>query len=312
MIYVFFAFSAFKQSIRLISVSYLRIIEPKPHLDFDNKIYNIQVFVQSDDKIMMIFTYLGIFFTGVAVGLVSTIFGVGGGILMVPLLSLILPISHLEAIATSLATIVFVAGFNTFNFSKKNVIVWSIVPWIALTSSFFAFISAELSTVLPETVLVLIFLIFLLNVAIRTFLIPHETAHNPPKSHSRLLPLAIGTASGLISGVTGIGGGGITTPMMLVTRLVKNIQAAPTSNAIMIFTTFFASLAFAIADPGKTNGLMLGYIHLDTALLLFAGSASISRIGVRMNQHIPLFWRKTVLGLLLLFICIRLVFLLLN
>jgi len=231
---------------------------------------------------------------------------------MVPLLSFIFPFSHLEAIATSLTTIVLVAGFNTFNFSKQNVIVWNIVPWIAITSSFFAFISASISTIIPEMILVIIFLLFLINVAIRTFLIHKDHEHSFGNSHSRLIPLGIGTISGLISGVTGIGGGGITTPMMLITRLVKNVQASPTSNAIMIFTAFFASISFAFANIDLKQPYTLGYIHLDTAVLLFIGSALISRIGVSINHIIPLFWRKTILGILLLFICVRLVLLMIN
>ncbi len=258
----------------------------------------------------MIITYLIILLTGMSVGMVSTILGLGGGIIMVPFLSLILPFNHIEAIATSLATIVLVASFNTYNFSKKRVIVWSIVPWIAVTSSFFAFISARISTYLPETVLILVFLLFLSYTAIRTFLIKKEDGQTSHAEHSRWIPLGIGTISGMVSGLTGIGGGGITTPMMLVTRLVNNIQAAPTSNAIMIFTTFFSSLAFALPESGISDSFMLGYIHLDTALLLFLGSASISRLGVSLNHKVPLVWRKTVLGILLISICIRLLFLL--
>lgn len=260
----------------------------------------------------MILTCFIILLTGISVGLVSTIFGIGGGIIMVPLLTLILPFSHLEAIATSLATIVLVAGFNTFNFSKQNVIVWKIVPWIAVPSSFFAFISARLSTVLPEKFLVIIFLLFLFYFTIRTFLISKAEEHSVSVSHSRLLPFGIGTISGLISGVTGIGGGGITTPMMLVTGLVKNVQTAPTSNAIMIFTAFFASLSFAFYSINLHQPNTIGYIHLDTAILLFLGSALVSRIGVSLNHKIPLFWRKTFLGVLLLFICVRLILLMIH
>ena len=183
--------------------------------------------------------YLIILLTGLSVGFVSTIFGIGGGIIMVPLLSLILPYSHLEAIATSLATIVFVAGFNTYNFAKQDVIIWKVVPWIAFSSSIFAYISASMSTILPEKILIVIFILFLLYFAIRTFLIRQEKEHNTATSKSKWIPLGIGSLSGLISGVTGIGGGGITTPMMLVTGLTKNIQASPTSNAIMIFYGLF-------------------------------------------------------------------------
>ena len=39
--------------------------------------------------------------TGITVGFISTLFGLGGGIIMVPVLSLILPFSHLEAVATT-------------------------------------------------------------------------------------------------------------------------------------------------------------------------------------------------------------------
>jgi uncharacterized membrane protein YfcA len=227
---------------------------------------------------------------------------------MVPILSLILPYSHLEAIATSLATIVMVAAFNTYNFQKKQVIIWKIVPWIALASSFFAFISARLSTFLPERLLIAVFILFLLWVAMRTFLIKDQKVHNHIKENSKMLPLGIGSLSGIISGMTGIGGGGITTPLMLISGLVRNIQAAPTSNAIMIFTTLFASLSFAITESNLNTRFTMGYIHFDTALLLFFGSALFSRVGVRINQDFSLFWRKSILGALLLFICMRLIF----
>jgi uncharacterized membrane protein YfcA len=262
--------------------------------------------------IEQILFYLILIITGLSVGFVSTIFGIGGGIIMVPLLSLILPYSHLEAIATSLATIILVAGFNTYNFSKQDVIVWKVVPWIATSSSIFAYVSASLSTILPEKILIIIFILFLFYFAIRTFLIRREKEFNMNPSHSKLVPLGIGSVSGLISGVTGIGGGGITTPMMLVTGLAKNVQASPTSNSIMIFTAFFASLSFALSDINISMSYTIGYIHLDTAILLFIGSALFSRIGVSLNLIITLFWRKTILGLLLLSICIRLIFLLLN
>ena len=260
----------------------------------------------------MLLTYLIIFITGVCVSFISTLFGLGGGIIMVPILSLILPYSHLEAIATSLATIVLVATFNTYNFNRKGVIIWGIVPWIALTSSLFAFLSARISTYLPEKILIALFILFLLWVALRTFLIKESRDQRQTKNVHRILPLGIGSLSGIISGMTGIGGGGITTPLMLISGLVRNIQAAPTSNAIMIFTTLFATISFATAKSDLSNQFTVGYIHYDTALLLFLASALFSRIGVKINQSFSLFWRKTVLAALLLFICIRLLFMLLK
>lgn len=249
-------------------------------------------------------TYLFIFITGVGVSFISTLFGLGGGIIMVPILSLILPYSHLEAVATSLATIVMVASFNTYNFNKKNVIVWRIVPWIALTSSIFSFSSAKVAVYLPPNILIIIFLVLVLWVALRTFLINENK--NIKERNNIAIPLGIGTLSGTISGFTGIGGGGITTPLMLISGITKNIQAAPTSNAIMIFTALFASISYAIMDNISYGTMVFGYIHLDTSILLFLGSAAFSRIGVKLNTRFPLFWRKTILGFILLFVSIRL------
>ena len=249
-------------------------------------------------------TYFFIFITGIGVSFISTLFGLGGGIIMVPILSLILPYSHLEAVATSLATIVMVTSFNTYNFNKKDVIVWRIVPWIALTSSIFSFTSVKIAVHLPQTILILIFLLFLLWVALRTFLIKNDIKSS--KSNNVSIPLGIGSLSGTISGFTGIGGGGITTPLMLISGITKNIQAAPTSNAIMIFTALFASLSYALMDDVSAGKMIFGYIHLDTSIILFLGSALFSRIGVKLNNLFPLFWRKTILGIILLLVSVRL------
>lgn len=254
-------------------------------------------------------TYFFIFLTGIGVSFISTLFGLGGGIIMVPILSLILPYSHLEAVATSLAAIVMVSSFNTYNFNKKDVIIWKIVPWIALMSSIFSFFAAKTAVYLPQNVLIIIFLVFILWVASRTFLIK-ENIKIKEKKHVAI-PLSIGSLSGTISGFTGIGGGGITTPLMLISGITKNIQAAPTSNAIMIFTTLFASLSYALMENVNAGSMIFGYIHLDTSILLFLGSALFSRFGVNLNNLFPLFWRKTILGIILLFVSVRLLLMIL-
>jgi hypothetical protein len=260
----------------------------------------------------MLLTYLLILLTGVVVGILSTVFGIGGGIIMVPILSLILPYSHLESVATSLAAIFFVASLNTYNFNKQGVIIWKIVPWIALTSSLFSFLAARLAVLLPEKILVTIFIIILLWVAMQTFMIKATKPEKTPVNPIKIIPLSIGAFIGTISGMTGVGGGAITTPVMLISGLVNNVQATPTSNAIMIFTTLFGSISFALHNAVDTKSMTFGLIHLDTAVILFVGSAFFSKSGVRVNQKFPLFWRKTILGLLLLFICIRLLFLLIH
>ncbi|MBN1105433.1 MAG: sulfite exporter TauE/SafE family protein [Deltaproteobacteria bacterium] len=260
----------------------------------------------------MLTVYVWILLTGFAVSFISTLFGLGGGLVIVPVLSLILPYSHIEAIATSLVTIIMVAAYNTYSFHRRGLVRWPVVPWIALSSSFIAFLAGGAATVLPEKLLIVFYIAFLLALSIRTFSIRREESPRPSHPRSRLLSTGIGGLSGFIAGLTGVGGGGITTSLMLVTKLTTNVQATPTSNAIMIFTCLFASIPFAMAEGSGEGFPVLGYVHLDTAFLLFTASFIITQLGVSINQRFPLFWRKTILGLLMLSICVRLTFLLLS
>ncbi len=259
-----------------------------------------------------ILKYAIIFITGFGVSFVSNVFGFGGAIIMVPVLSLLLPCSHLEAMATSLMTIILVASLNTFNFHRRGVVVWRVVPLIATASALCAFIFARISTVVPEKILIGIFLLMLLYFAVRLFILKRDDRASGVMKKSLLIPLGIGSASGTLSGLTGVGGGGITTPLMLVTGLTGDVEAAPTSNAIMIFTSLFASLSFAMAGSISPDPSMIGYIHLDSAFILFLGSALFSPIGVHINLNFDPLWRKRILGTLLLLISIRLMAMLIS
>jgi uncharacterized membrane protein YfcA len=261
----------------------------------------------------MEFTYLFAFLTGIGVSALSTLFGLGGGIIMVPVLGLITPLSHLEIIATSLGTIVPVACYNTIHFHNQKLIEWRLVPWIAVPSALFAFFSANISPHLNERLLIFIFLLFLIVTAVRMILLREPAAHiQSGKEKKRTIPLGIGMISGLISSATGIGGGGISTPLMLISGLVRNIQAAPTSNAIMIFTALAASLTYSFTDFKSARPFTVGYIHIDISLVLFLGSLLFSSFGYRWNQKIPLVWRKTILSIVLVMLCVRVFYILIR
>jgi uncharacterized membrane protein YfcA len=139
------------------------------------------------------------------------------------MLSLMLPFSHLEAIATSLVTIIMVTAYNTYSFQQRGVVVWRIVPWTAFSSSLFALIAGKLATILPEKSLIISYILFLFWLALRTFSIKKETSRKSSGEYPKLLPFGIGCFSGFVSGMTGVGGGGITMSLMLVSGLTKNV-----------------------------------------------------------------------------------------
>ncbi len=248
-----------------------------------------------------------IFIVGLAVGLLSTVVGMGGGILMVPALTALSELPQIEAMATSLATIALIASWNTWRYHRQNLVRWRVVVWVALGSGICAAIAGLIAPNLPEKVLVGLLILVLLMLAWKTFRIGKvEAKENSDKTKKHVTALAIGSFGGLIAGFTGIGGGGITTSLMLVTGITKNRTTVPTSNAIMIFTTAAGALTYAL--HGSSSWPRLGLIHADYSLLLAAGAVCSSFIGIRINQIIPLKVRKTLLGCILLLIALRLIF----
>ena len=72
---------------------------------------------------------------GLAAGVLSGMFGVGGGILFVPTLSLVIGLSHLEAQATSLAAIIPVAAVGAWRQHERGVVLWRASLAIGLASA---------------------------------------------------------------------------------------------------------------------------------------------------------------------------------
>ncbi len=248
-----------------------------------------------------------IFIVGLAVGLLSTVVGMGGGILMVPALTALAGLPQIEAMATSLSTIALISAWNTWRYHRRDLVRWKIVVWVALASGLCAAVAGAIAPHLPEKVLVVLLILVLLALAWKTFRLGPVSAKKDAEKTTRKGPaLAIGSLGGLIAGFTGIGGGGITTSLMLVSGITGNRTTIPTSNAIMIFTTTAGALSFAM--NGSWAWPRLGLIHADYTLLLASGAIISSFIGVHINQIIQLKARKTILGFILLFIALRLIY----
>ncbi|NPA24351.1 MAG: sulfite exporter TauE/SafE family protein [Deltaproteobacteria bacterium] len=245
----------------------------------------------------MDFSLLAVLIVGLAVGLISTIFGLGGGVLMVPTLTMITPFSHVEAIGTSLTTVVLVTAWNTWRYHRRGLVIWKTVFGIITGSVICSALAAYIATFLPEKFLIAFMLLFLLFLAWKTFGIKEIKPGS--KKAGALAAFGIGSLSGTVAGLVGIGGGGITTPLMLITGLAENRSAAPTSNAVMIFTAGAGALTYA------SRGI-IGPTQLQYSLLLAFGAILSSFIGVRINQHLGIRPRRRMLGIILLLITLRL------
>jgi len=104
---------------------------------------------------------------GLAAGVLSGMFGVGGGILFVPTLSLVIGLSHLEAQATSLAAIIPVAVIGAWRQHERGLVRWRPSLALGLASALGVIGGAILADNLPDDTLRRLFASLLLVVAAR-------------------------------------------------------------------------------------------------------------------------------------------------
>jgi len=104
---------------------------------------------------------------GVAAGVVAGLFGVGGGVIFVPTLTLVLGLGQLQAEATSLLAIVPVAILGSWRQTREGTVRWADATVIGLVSVGTAIAGALLADVAPERALRIGFAVLLVLTAVQ-------------------------------------------------------------------------------------------------------------------------------------------------
>lgn len=243
---------------------------------------------------------------GAVAGILAGLLGVGGGIVIVPMLVFIFPklgmpaeYVQLMALGTSLASIMItsVASFRAHN--KRGAVRWDIwrivTPGILIGTFGGGFAAALLPTLFLKT----FFVCFIFYVAVQMLL------DLKPKP-SRQLPgpfgaSCVGGVIGLVSSFVGIGGGTLSVPFLTFCNVPMH-TAVGTS----------AAIGFPIAVAGTAsyvwNGLhaanlpdwSLGYVSLIALAGLASASFITAPLGVRLAHSLPVPRLKRFFGIFLL------------
>ena len=258
---------------------------------------------------LLLFASLGIF-----AGLIAGMFGVGGGIITVPVLVVCFIQYGFEetimihmAVGTSLACIVFTGISSTYAHKQKNAINYSFFKPIALGIVVGAFLGALFAVQLNGNILKIVIGVFALFVAIQMGI--NKEIRFKKRTEKNKEPYFVGTGIGFMSSVLGIGGGIFSVPYLKASGLHMTASIG-TSAACGVPIAIFGALGYVIS--GINNALLppltLGYIYLPALLGISLTSIIAAKYGAHIAHHVSEKILKRMMAGMMLLISFYMVF----
>lgn len=238
-------------------------------------------------------------------GVLAGLFGVGGGMIIVPVLvySFALQgfapevLTHM-AVGTSLATIAFTSINSVRAHNKVGAVRWSLFLWMALGIVFGCVLGALTASILSGPLLQKIIGVFAICVAIQmAFELRPKAALSEPGKPSLV---AAGSVVGWASTIFGIGGGSLTVPF-LVWRSLPMQQAVATSAACGMPIAVAGAISFMWTgwSSEALPDWSLGYVYLPAVIGIAATSVFFAGYGARLAHRLSQRLLKRLFALLL-------------
>ncbi len=230
--------------------------------------------------------YIGYLILGVVAGILSGLFGIGGGIVMVPSLIVVFGMDILDANATSLAAMLLPVGvLGVVAYYKAGLINIKDSLWISLGLFLGSFFGGEFAINISESLLSKLYATILLYVALSYFDIfsyfkknktPKPVIENPVHKPFWAYVL-VGLAAGIFAGLFGKGGGIVIVPMLIGIFHYSPKAAAATSLAALQLPVGLPSVII-YANDGHLNILFAAFI----AIGMVVGALFGSKLGVKL------------------------------
>jgi hypothetical protein len=244
--------------------------------------------------------------TGMVSGMLAGLFGVGGGLITVPILALILDAQGFArehvmqvAIGTSLAVIALTAISSARAHHARGAVRWPILGWLAPGLVLGALLGAATAHLLSTEVLARIVGVGAVAVALK-MIFQADPAERDARPGRVLLAVA-GTVIGWASALIGIGGGSLSVPFLRLTGLDMH-AAVGTSAAAGIPIAWAGAAGFMIAGSG-VSGLpagQIGYVSLPGFAAVALTSVLMAPVGARLAHKLPQRWLQRAFAALLM------------
>jgi uncharacterized membrane protein YfcA len=257
--------------------------------------------------------YLFMLMGGLVAGLFGSLLGLGGGVLIIPMLILIFGVPMKEAIGTSLVCVIATSCGAASLYVKKHLADIRLGMTLELATTMGAIAGGLVAGIIKPEVLTILFSLLLIYMALSMVRKRAEgsSVGNPPKDGEgnslaqrdyqvTHLPLGMGAAffAGNVSGLLGVGGGVIKVPAMYLLMGIPLKTAVATSN-FMIGVTATAG-AFLYYARGDVDLLVSGATMIGVFLGALIGSRTIHLIN---TEHL-----KKAFIIVLLYLSVEMLF----
>lgn len=248
---------------------------------------------------------------GALVGFMAGLLGIGGGGIMVPILTSIFlwqgstseHVVHL-ALGTSMASIVVTSIASLRAHHAKGAVLWPVVKAMAPGVVLGAFVGTFLAAYLSTLVLAIFFAVFMAYVAAQMFI------NRQPKP-CRKLPGILGmsatsTSIGIVSALVAIGGGSLTVPFLVWNNI--NIKTAIGTSAAVGFPIAVAGAIGYLINGWTvetTESFTFGYVYLPAVVAISLLSYFTAPLGARLAHRLPVPTLKKIFAILLVGLSVK-------
>ena len=216
---------------------------------------------------------------GFAAGILGSMIGLGGGVIVVPVLTF-LGFSPTAAASNSLFAALSNAIASTISYSKQKRIEYSIGWKLGLLSIPGTILGAIISTDAAPHIFKILFGLVLVASAVYIFL-RGRIKSGDTKLSPLMIVFAVGASffAGIISSFFGIGGGIIFVPLMVVGMGMAMKRAAPTSQMILLFASLSGVITHSLL--GHPDFLQAGFLAIGS----FIGGLVGARLSIQIKER---------------------------
>ncbi|AUJ72461.1 MULTISPECIES: sulfite exporter TauE/SafE family protein [Pseudoalteromonas] len=263
-------------------------------------------------ELILLFVYCALL--GSVVGFLAGLLGIGGGLVIVPVLSSILLYFNvlppeqvvIAAVATSLASILFTSTSSAIAHHKNGNVPWDLAPWIMTGVALGALISGFLAALLPENAVRIVFAVSVVLIAIKMFYSSKNESSTQRQLPNKGILTVLTTITGGLSAMIGIGGGALLVPLLTFFS-VDMKKAIGCASACGIVIALFGSVGYISSGSAHfalSDGFA-GFVYLPALLGIVCTSWFTAPMGAKATHHLPVATIKKVFAVLLLVMAVN-------